>query len=172
MGPIESLTISGLQLDGDMERLWWRLFTMWIQFILKGHKNNSGFWTSRPYGDDSLWPRWWLPLGGTALRSPKVIIGRWTETKGLAPEWRFTRNTGGRRWSWVALRLPNVPLPPIPTQGNRNQVSMEARFRPVHPITPRSRAWTVWIGTRRLHFWVRLPPRRSALWVSSSGRTL
>ena len=23
----------------------------------EGHKNNSGFWTSRPYGDDSLWPR-------------------------------------------------------------------------------------------------------------------
>ena len=21
------------------------------------HKNNSGFWTSRPFGDDSLWPR-------------------------------------------------------------------------------------------------------------------
>ena len=21
------------------------------------HKNNSGFWTNRPFGDDSLWPR-------------------------------------------------------------------------------------------------------------------
>ena len=26
MGHLESLTISGLRLDGDLERLWWKLF--------------------------------------------------------------------------------------------------------------------------------------------------
>ena len=42
----------GLRLDGDLERLWCKLF-----IHVKVHKNNSGFWTRRPLGDDSLWPR-------------------------------------------------------------------------------------------------------------------
>ena len=44
---------------------------MWIQIYLKFHKNNSGFWTRRPLGDDSLWPRWWHPLHSVV----SVIIG-------------------------------------------------------------------------------------------------
>ena len=46
-----------LRLDGDLERLWWKLFILVNLDLSKIHKNNSGFWTSRLYGDDSLWPR-------------------------------------------------------------------------------------------------------------------
>ena len=44
-------------LERDLERLWWKLFILVNLDLSKIHKNNSGFWTSRPLGDDSLWPR-------------------------------------------------------------------------------------------------------------------
>ena len=46
-----------LRLEGDLERLWWKLFILVNLDLSEIHKNNSGFWTSRPFGDDSLWPR-------------------------------------------------------------------------------------------------------------------
>ena len=46
-----------LRLVGDLERLWWKLFILVNLDLSEIHKNNSGFWTSRPFGDDSLWPR-------------------------------------------------------------------------------------------------------------------
>ena len=46
-----------LRLDGDLERLWWKLFILVNLDLSKIHKNNSGFWTSRPLDDDCLWPR-------------------------------------------------------------------------------------------------------------------
>ena len=43
--------------DGDLERLWWKLFIHVNLDLSEIHWNDSGFWTSRPLRDDSLWPR-------------------------------------------------------------------------------------------------------------------
>ena len=81
-----------LRLDWDLERLWWKLFILVNLDLSEIHKNNSGFWTSRPLGDDSLWPRWWHPLHSVV----SVIIGGWAGTREhpVSRQSKLTRNTG------------------------------------------------------------------------------
>ena len=133
-----------LRLDGDLERLWWKLFILVNLDLSEIHKNNSGLWTSRPFGDDSLCIQLSLSSsGGERVRGNTQVPGSQSSngTPGLSPTGRRVhRSTPARSQAGDLAGKYGVQAPakdfeatllgPNPPPGDSDQVMLSTDRSP------------------------------------------